>query len=276
MEDGRIAFGAGEVGWGWVDAGGVLTISELVQMLAQQHRTGELEVSNGQCVGRLYFRCGELVDATCDTAGFRGMQGVACLIAMPGKPVSRFRPTEPVGPRTIGIPTVKVLLTAAELAANDDRTCPFGLDLNPAVPPKPGSSAERFLRVIIGDREEFRPLPTGTLRVGRDMASDIIIFHYSVSRNHAVMQRVGPIFVVRDLDSRNGTFVNGRRIGQSQVDRGDEIRFGLVQAFLVGDDGGEPYRKTEPVAQPREGPHHFKETTRIRPPETGSSTSGKQ
>lgn len=74
--------------------------------------------------------------------------------------------------------------------------------------------------------------------------------HLDVSRHHCVLEIAPPALHVRDLGSLNGTFVNGKKIGQrvtSQVNRdldashpppvvlfnGDEIRLGEHTAFRV-------------------------------------------
>lgn len=52
----------------------------------------------------------------------------------------------------------------------------------------------------------------------------------SISRLHAVFERIGGGWCVRDLGSRNGTFVNGERIlGERVLRHGDEIRAGATR-----------------------------------------------
>lgn len=50
------------------------------------------------------------------------------------------------------------------------------------------------------------------LAIGRDGANDIVIDHPLASRRHARLERSDDGFVVRDLDSTNGTFVNQERV----------------------------------------------------------------
>jgi uncharacterized membrane protein len=56
-----------------------------------------------------------------------------------------------------------------------------------------------------------------------------------VSAQHARIEQAGPDFVVQDLGSRNGTYVNGRRIqGRVPLRAGDELRVGdCLYIFLV-------------------------------------------
>jgi diguanylate cyclase (GGDEF)-like protein len=68
--------------------------------------------------------------------------------------------------------------------------------------------------------------------LGRDAHADIPVTDIGVSRRHAaVVQRAGN-FYVRDLGSRNGTFVNGERLaGERELDEGDKILVGGVTLF---------------------------------------------
>jgi hypothetical protein len=79
--------------------------------------------------------------------------------------------------------------------------------------------------------------------IGRGDQNTLIIRDRSVSMNHCEILTFGPEVIVRDLDSANGTFVNGARLrGQTQIKSGQVLRFGTVEARLelepVPDDGG--------------------------------------
>lgn len=75
--------------------------------------------------------------------------------------------------------------------------------------------------------EEDRPLV-----VGRDDPADVILRESSLSRSHASVEVTGGEFWVQDLQSTNGTWVNGRRIERARVEESAEIRFGGVAAVL--------------------------------------------
>jgi Nif-specific regulatory protein len=62
--------------------------------------------------------------------------------------------------------------------------------------------------------------------VGRSASNQLCIGDPSVSRQHCTIQPVDNRFSIRDLDSNNGTFVNGKRIGEVTLKDGDKIRIG--------------------------------------------------
>lgn len=66
----------------------------------------------------------------------------------------------------------------------------------------------------------------GTSRIGRSEESDIVLNDPSVSRTHAVVEIAAGRATLRDLDSTNGTFLNGRRIRAETLRDGDEVQLG--------------------------------------------------
>lgn len=87
---------------------------------------------------------------------------------------------------------------------------------------------------------ELIPLKGERLTIGLSPTNDVPLpFDRTVSRVHAVIERVASRWCVRDLSSRNGTFVNGERIWSDRPLRaGDEIRVGTVRFVARIDDGG--------------------------------------
>jgi uncharacterized protein YkwD len=72
--------------------------------------------------------------------------------------------------------------------------------------------------------------------VGSAADNRIVVAEHTVSRHHARLVRKLATYQLVDLDSTNGTFVNGRRVrGVVTLKRGDEVRFGAARfAFLTG------------------------------------------
>ena len=77
-------------------------------------------------------------------------------------------------------------------------------------------------------------LPEGELSIGRDTANRLPVGDPSVSRRHCIVSREGETFMVRDLDSRNGTLVNGTPVQIDQLHHGDQIAVGdSIFVFLL-------------------------------------------
>jgi len=70
------------------------------------------------------------------------------------------------------------------------------------------------------------PLPPAGLLLGRGEDCDVVMDSAETSRRHAEIRREGPIWIVSDLGSRNGTFVNGQRVSAGPLSPRDLLRFG--------------------------------------------------
>ncbi|HSL19369.1 MAG TPA: SpoIIE family protein phosphatase [Methylomirabilota bacterium] len=80
-------------------------------------------------------------------------------------------------------------------------------------------------------------IESGSLVVGRSTACDVAIADRFLSRQHARLFRSGDSWFVKDLGSRNGTFVNGRRVDSpAEVRPGDLITLSASQIRLRGGD----------------------------------------
>lgn len=76
------------------------------------------------------------------------------------------------------------------------------------------------------EREETFPLNHEVTTIGRYDKNDIVIEDNMVSNYHAVIRRRGLSFILQDLESTNGTFLNGNKVAESQVFPGDRIQIG--------------------------------------------------
>lgn len=95
---------------------------------------------------------------------------------------------------------------------------------------------------------DLRALDSERLTVGTLASNDVVVDADGVSRLHAVFERFGDSWCLRDLGSRNGTFVNGARIiGDHVLHAGDEVLLGRLRLVFRGPAGGV---ETAAVAQP--------------------------
>ncbi len=94
------------------------------------------------------------------------------------------------------------------------------------------------LLVIAGPAKDSTiPLPDGEATLGRDPTNAVAMADASVSRRHCLLRREEDgRFQIRDLDSRNGTLVNGLVVKEQWLRHGDEIATGdSVFLFLLED-----------------------------------------
>jgi hypothetical protein len=84
------------------------------------------------------------------------------------------------------------------------------------------------LTLAVGGKETSFPLTRDTYTLGRHRNNDIVISDPKVSSFHARLDRLPEGFVLVDLKSRNGSYVNGRRIETAQLNTGDEVRLGTA------------------------------------------------
>ena len=73
----------------------------------------------------------------------------------------------------------------------------------------------------------------GETRVGKDPTNTIVIDHPTVSRSHFAIVREGDRYLLRDLDSTNGTFLDGSHVREAFLKPGSLIEAGDVQLRFV-------------------------------------------
>ena len=121
------------------------------------------------------------------------------------------------------------------------------------------------------DLPRFIEVPDGGLTLGRDASSDIVLdserYPYT-SALHARLDRQGSDLVLEDLDSKNGTLVNGHEVQQSPVKAGDVIQLGkdVGARFLVvaGVSVPQTLDLQRDAALPDPGRQHFSASTILR------------
>lgn len=70
--------------------------------------------------------------------------------------------------------------------------------------------------------------------IGRASECDISLSAAHLSRRHAQLQVIDGMLFVKDLDSANGTYLNGKRVAEARVKRGDELRFDALSFGVMG------------------------------------------
>jgi DNA-binding NtrC family response regulator len=117
------------------------------------------------------------------------------------------------------------------------------------------SDMDIFLLVFSGEGSRmFKVKKNARLLVGRSPECDICVVDKSVSRIHAVVQRMGDEIHISDRGSSNGTWINGVKINRRrQMLPGDEVLMGLTHLMVyyhpsAGKTGRKPVETQEVVA----------------------------
>jgi hypothetical protein len=88
----------------------------------------------------------------------------------------------------------------------------------------------RFVSIsTLGEERIAYILNEAEVSVGRTLNNSFVIEHPSVSKNHARLIAVEDEYTLLDLQSSNGTFVNGKRVKETRLADGCAVRFGRAQ-----------------------------------------------
>ena len=98
---------------------------------------------------------------------------------------------------------------------------------------RPLTAAQGCLTVIRGQANaaSFDLTPGVTLTIGRGPTNVVVLHDQGVSRHHARLEFVNGSWFITDLQSSNGTFVNGARVTLQALRPGDQIQ--IEQNVLV-------------------------------------------
>ena len=137
-------------------------------------------------------------------------------------------------------------------------------------------------RLIVQSEEQagqIFDLTGNQYKMGRIANNEIVIQHKSISSHHAELTLDGNDYKLKDLDSTNGTRVNGERIKEVKLRKNDAIRFGNIEVLYESEHA--PDVKPLPEQSHGEnlaecsskgGPTHFKNISPILKDESGDKT----
>jgi len=131
--------------------------------------------------------------------------------------LEEYNAKQPVG----SVPTARVVATQGEATT---------------LSPVPLQS-HWMLVPVKNDSTEKHPIQGESVMVGRDRTCSIVLSHPAVSRRHAKMTLSGTAWLLEDLQSANGTYVNNTRVDKVKLKAGDVVRFGADPActFVLRD-----------------------------------------
>jgi EAL domain-containing protein (putative c-di-GMP-specific phosphodiesterase class I) len=137
--------------------------------------------------------------------------------------------------------------------------------------PTPGNRGGAWYLETMADAGRLRriAIPSLPFRVGRRQGLDLVLPADSVSKNHAEIYATESGLGLRDLGSKNGTFINRSLIDDAPLEEGDVVHFADFEFRLGRTDEKETAplvpgddRPTTVVPKRRELSHHFVEGTR--------------
>ncbi len=86
--------------------------------------------------------------------------------------------------------------------------------------------------------------------IGRLEDNDILIPHPSLSGHHAELSTNGQDYILTDLGSTNGTYVNGERVENCKLRSGNTVRFGNIEFIYQSEFRAEGIPLPEPTSLP--------------------------
>ena len=104
-------------------------------------------------------------------------------------------------------------------------------------------------RVVVyrnGKQELCVPVAEAGAGIGRDSGNEVQLMLPEVSKRHAFLQRTPKGWCVKDLDSRNGLFVNGSKVREAVLQDGDRLMIGPYTLVFEIEEASQHYK---PVLQ---------------------------
>jgi hypothetical protein len=119
--------------------------------------------------------------------------------------------------------------------------------LKPAAKGSPGGPASAPVAFLIVEGSRTVILTSKGVTIGRRPDMSLVLDNPHVSRVHAQIRLVQGRFVIFDLDSSGGTFVNGQRVAQSILHAGDVISLSGVQ-LIYGQEANSSLDETQEIS----------------------------
>jgi len=114
----------------------------------------------------------------------------------------------------------------------------------------------------------FRLIPRRKYAVGRSSSSDFVVRHPSVSRSHAELSVSDFGIAIKDLGSRNGTYIESSRVVEGKAVPGQRLRFGDVSFLVTALSGALEEGSADPTdlgANSRRPADHFPDISKLTP-----------
>jgi hypothetical protein len=208
---------------------GFTDLAEVMQRCCSANRSGQITFRSGESFGYVYLQHGRVLHAVCG-----GVEGEEAIYRMLAWPQGGFVLDEGILPhrRTVQLTWEQLLFEGARRADTTGLVMPSS---GPVVTAEPvatsrASESQPKLTIILPDqRPMMYQIEAEYTHVGRANGNEIPLTYPSVSNRHCMFILSGSDVVLRDLNSSNGTVVNGESISEVILRPGDLIQVGVVQ-----------------------------------------------
>jgi len=208
-------------------------LAEILQPLCTARRSGELTFRSGESYGYLFLQQGQVVHAMCGT-----LEGEEAVYLMLSWPPGTFMLNSDIlsHKKTISAAWEQLLFEGARRADVGAITPP---QTGPVTTPHPltQTRAKDNQPKLIISQGDAPPQTVELLNeythLGRTEDNELAIPEPSISSRHCVFILSGAEVVVRDLNSSNGTYVNGEPVTEVVLRPGDNIQVGVIDIKFV-------------------------------------------
>jgi pSer/pThr/pTyr-binding forkhead associated (FHA) protein len=210
------------------NANGQMGLPEVLQMCCLSHRSGQITFRSGESYGFIYIQHGRVLHALC--GNIEGEEAIYTMLTWPG---GGFSLDEGILPhkKTVRSTWEQLLFEGARRAdAGAVRNIALGPTITTAEPLtiRMYDSQPKLTITRPDVPESTYNLEKEYTHVGRAQGNEIYLPYPSISNRHCIFIHSGQDVVLRDLNSSNGTYVNGEIISEIILRPGDTIQCGTV------------------------------------------------
>ena len=202
-------------------------LPEVLQMCCLSRRSGQITFRSGDSYGFLYIQQGRVLHALCGTT--EGEEAIYAMLLWPG---GGFSLDEDILPhkKTVTLTWEQLLFEGARRADGGMMRPTHSKTITTAEPLTMRiQDSQPKLTITRPDQDPVvYELSQEYTHVGRSANNEIPLPYPSISNRHCIFIHSGPDIVLRDLNSSNGTYVNGEIISEVILRPGDMIQMGSV------------------------------------------------
>ena len=235
-------------------------LPDVLQMCCSSRRSGQITFRSGESYGFIFIQHGKVLHAMCGT--IEGEEAVYTMLTWPG---GGFSLDEDILPhkKTVTLTWEQLLFEGARRAdeGTTSNAMPAGVPVRTAEPAISTRNQESQPKLLIARPDlpaAIMELSQEYTHLGRVPGNEICLPYPSISSRHCIFVISGPDVVIRDLNSSNGTIVNGESVSEAVLRPGDTVQVGVVQIkFEAGikrpklqAPSGGLRKSTEPMIKP--------------------------